>query len=159
MTFPDRVQRLAEYLIRRACRHLPDDTRDERYQEWTAELPAILTDPDVRWQAARAARALRYAADHTRGTRHPRAASSPRTADKPGAVGAAASTSALLRVIILEICTAPPLGAAYLSVTHHLYNWIFYPSIGISVLLVLVITRLIVMAGLSWLQRSRMKLP
>jgi hypothetical protein len=62
-----RGQRLAEHLIRRACRHLPDDARDERYREWTAELPAILHDPDIRPQARRTARALLYAADHTRG--------------------------------------------------------------------------------------------
>ena len=32
------VLRLARYLVGRACRHLPDDARSERYREWTAEL-------------------------------------------------------------------------------------------------------------------------
>ena len=41
------AQRIAEHLIRRACRRLPGDTRDERYREWAAELPAILHDHDV----------------------------------------------------------------------------------------------------------------
>jgi hypothetical protein len=73
-----RAQRIAEHLVRRACRHLPDDTRDERYREWTAELPAILHDPDIRSGLLRSARALSYAAGTSRSTRHPhRAAGSP----------------------------------------------------------------------------------
>jgi hypothetical protein len=55
-------QRIAEYVIRRACRRLPADMRDERYREWTAELPAIMHDDDVRLGLLHAARALRYAA-------------------------------------------------------------------------------------------------
>jgi apolipoprotein N-acyltransferase len=62
-------QRLAEHLIRRACRRLPDGIREERYREWAGELPAILTDPDVRWQARRTVRALLFAADHARTVR------------------------------------------------------------------------------------------
>jgi hypothetical protein len=73
-----RAQRLAERLIRRACRHLPDDMRDERYREWAAELPAILHDPDIRFALLRSARALIYAAGISRSTRHPhRAAGRP----------------------------------------------------------------------------------
>jgi DivIVA domain-containing protein len=60
--------RVGEYLIARACRHLPAGARDERYREWVAELPAILDDPDVRPAARRAARMLRYAAGTIRGT-------------------------------------------------------------------------------------------
>ena len=60
--------RLGEYLISRACQRLPQDTREERYQEWTAELPAILHDPQVRFAPWRAARMLAYAADTLRGT-------------------------------------------------------------------------------------------
>jgi hypothetical protein len=60
--------RVGEYLIARACRHLPAGARDERYREWVAELPAILDDPDVRPAARRAARMLRYAAGTVRGT-------------------------------------------------------------------------------------------
>jgi hypothetical protein len=75
MTSRPRAQRLAEHLIRRACRRLPGDTRDDRYREWAAELPAILHDPDIRFRLHRSARALLYAADHTRSTRRlPRAA-------------------------------------------------------------------------------------
>jgi hypothetical protein len=62
------VQRLAEYLIGRACRRLPGDARDERYREWTAELPAILRDPDIRLPLVRMAHALRFAAGISRST-------------------------------------------------------------------------------------------
>jgi hypothetical protein len=55
-------ERLAGSLIRRACRHLPEDIRGERYREWTAELAAILDDPDIRLPPVRAARALGFAA-------------------------------------------------------------------------------------------------
>jgi DivIVA domain-containing protein len=63
-----RLLRIGEYLIARACRHLPAEARDERYREWVAELPAILQDPDVRPAARRAARMLRYASGTIRGT-------------------------------------------------------------------------------------------
>jgi DivIVA domain-containing protein len=63
-----RLLRIGEYLIARACRHLPAEARDERYREWVAELPAILRDPGVRPAARRAARMLRYAAGTIRGT-------------------------------------------------------------------------------------------
>jgi hypothetical protein len=78
MTSRPHGQRLAEHLIRRACRNLPDDTRDDRYREWAAELPAILHDPDIHFALLRSARALLYAADHTRSTRR-----LPGTATKP----------------------------------------------------------------------------
>jgi len=55
-------QRLAQYLIRRASRRLPEDAREECYQEWAAELPAILEDPGVPLALLRTARALSYAA-------------------------------------------------------------------------------------------------
>jgi DivIVA domain-containing protein len=63
-----RLLRTGEYLIARACRHLPAGARDERYREWVAELPAILHDPGVRPAARRAARMLRYASGTIRGT-------------------------------------------------------------------------------------------
>jgi hypothetical protein len=63
-----RLLRIGEYLIARACRHLPAEARDERYREWVAELPAILQDPGVRPAARRAARMLRYASGTIRGT-------------------------------------------------------------------------------------------
>jgi hypothetical protein len=40
--------RTGEYLVGRACQRLPPDIREERYREWSAELPAILHDPQVR---------------------------------------------------------------------------------------------------------------
>jgi DivIVA domain-containing protein len=63
-----RLLRIGEYLIARACRHLPAGARDEWYREWVAELPAILRDPGVRPAARRAARMLRYASGTIRGT-------------------------------------------------------------------------------------------
>ncbi|HWN61972.1 MAG TPA: hypothetical protein VNO25_15060 [Streptosporangiaceae bacterium] len=60
--------RAGEYLVGRSCRHLPGPIRDERYREWTAELPAILNDPDTKPAVRRAVRMLRYAADTIRGT-------------------------------------------------------------------------------------------
>jgi hypothetical protein len=62
MTSRPGSQRIAEYVIRRACAHLPGDLREERYREWTAEIPAILHDSDVPLGLLRFARALRYAA-------------------------------------------------------------------------------------------------
>ena len=63
-----RLLRIGEYLITRACRRLPAGTRDDRYREWAAELPAILRDPDTRLAARRAARMLGYAAGTLWGT-------------------------------------------------------------------------------------------
>ena len=65
------ILRLGEYLVGRACRGLPAEQRDERYREWTAELPAILHDPGIRLPWHRAARMLSYAAGVTRGTALP----------------------------------------------------------------------------------------
>lgn len=61
-----RLLRIGEYLIARACRHLPAGARDERYREWVAELPAILRDPGVRPAARRADRMLGYASGSRR---------------------------------------------------------------------------------------------
>jgi hypothetical protein len=60
--------RIGEYLVGRACLRLPGEIRDERYREWTAELPAILHDPQIRLAPRRAVRMLRYAAGTLRGT-------------------------------------------------------------------------------------------
>jgi hypothetical protein len=43
-----RLLRVAEFLVRLACRRLPEGVREERYQEWAAELPVILHDPAAR---------------------------------------------------------------------------------------------------------------
>ena len=59
--------RIGEFLVSRAARRLPAAARVERYQEWAAELPVILADPEVKPAAARAARMLWFAADTLRG--------------------------------------------------------------------------------------------
>jgi hypothetical protein len=59
--------RVGEFLVSRSARHLPAAARDERYQEWAAELPVILGDPEIKPAAARAARMLWFAADTLRG--------------------------------------------------------------------------------------------
>jgi hypothetical protein len=58
---------IGEWLVRRACRRLPQDVREERHREWAAELPAILHDPQLRAAPRRAVRMLCYAADTFRG--------------------------------------------------------------------------------------------
>jgi hypothetical protein len=68
MRWERQLLRIGEYLVGRACRRLPGKVRDERYREWTAELPAILHDPDTRLAAHRAVRMLCYAVDTIRGT-------------------------------------------------------------------------------------------
>jgi hypothetical protein len=62
-----RLLRLGEYLVGQACQRLPPDIREERYREWSAELPIILHDPQVRPAPRRAARMLGFAADTVRG--------------------------------------------------------------------------------------------
>ncbi len=60
--------RIGECLIGCAARLLPGKIRDERRREWTAELPAIIRDPDTRPAVRRAARMLGYAAGAVWGT-------------------------------------------------------------------------------------------
>jgi hypothetical protein len=62
-----RAERLARWLIRRACTRLPEQTGDDRYREWTAELHAIVRDPRTSSRTRRYARGLLYAADQHRG--------------------------------------------------------------------------------------------
>ena len=59
--------RIGGYLIGLASRLLPGGIRDERRREWTAELPAILEDPDTRLAAHRAVRMLGYPVDQAGG--------------------------------------------------------------------------------------------
>jgi hypothetical protein len=59
--------RVGEFLVGRSARHLPAAVRDERYQEWVAELPVILGDPEIKPATARAAHMLWFAADTLRG--------------------------------------------------------------------------------------------
>jgi hypothetical protein len=60
--------RTGEFLVAVAARRLPPGVRDERYQEWAAELLAILQDPSVGPAWRRAAGMLGYALDTIRAT-------------------------------------------------------------------------------------------
>jgi len=60
--------RAGEYLVWLACRRLPARIRQERYQEWLAELPVILRDRDTGPAPVRVVRMLAFAADTLRGT-------------------------------------------------------------------------------------------
>ena len=60
--------RAGEYLVSLACRRLPGRIRQERYQEWLAELPVILRDRDTGPAPVRVVRMLAFAADTLRGT-------------------------------------------------------------------------------------------
>jgi hypothetical protein len=60
--------RAGEYLVSRACRRLPARIREERYQEWLAELPVILHDREAGPAPLRVVRMLAFAADTLRGT-------------------------------------------------------------------------------------------
>jgi hypothetical protein len=79
------VQRIAEWLIRSACRRLPADVRAERCREWAAELPAILDDQSIRPPFRRALRALSFCAGISRTTRQLRR--SARAANRRAASG------------------------------------------------------------------------
>jgi len=59
--------RVGEFLVGLAARRLPPAASAERYQEWAAELPVILGDPEIKPAAARTARMLWFAADTLRG--------------------------------------------------------------------------------------------
>ena len=63
------AQRIAEWLIRTACRRLPADVRAEQCREWTAELPAILDDQSIRPSFLRTLRALTFCIGISRTTR------------------------------------------------------------------------------------------
>jgi hypothetical protein len=69
MSQAPRAQRIAEWLIRTACRRLPADVRAEQCREWTAELPAILDDQSIRPSFLRTLRALTFCIGVSRTTR------------------------------------------------------------------------------------------
>jgi len=69
MSQAPRPQRIAEWLIRAACRRLPADVRAEQCREWTAELPAILDDQSIRPSFLRTLRALSFSIGISRTTR------------------------------------------------------------------------------------------
>lgn len=60
--------RAGETLVSLACRLLPAKIRQERYQEWLAELPVMLRDPSAGPAPVRVLRMLAFAADTLRGT-------------------------------------------------------------------------------------------
>ena len=85
------AQRIAEWLIRTACRRLPADVRAEQCQEWTAELPAILDDQSIRPSFLRTLRALTFCIGISRATRQlsrPARAGSRRTRNSQWRTGA-----------------------------------------------------------------------
>ena len=69
MSQAPRTQRIAEWLIRTACRRLPADVRAEQCREWTAELPAIFDDQSIRPSFLRTLRALTFCIGISRTTR------------------------------------------------------------------------------------------
>ncbi len=91
--------RMGEFLVGRAARRLPAAARVERYQEWAAELPVILGDPEIKPAAARAARMLWFAADTLRG-----AALGPGPARRGGGLTAAQRAWARM---LNEVASAP----------------------------------------------------
>jgi hypothetical protein len=69
MTGRRTVLRVAGVLISEACRRLPDDSRHDREQEWTAELAVIIDDPSLRPRWRRHLRAMRFAMAQSRTVR------------------------------------------------------------------------------------------
>ena len=69
MALHPRTLRNAKRLIRSACLKLPIDIAPNYYREWTAELPAILDDHEVRSPSIRIIRALTFAVDQHRSVR------------------------------------------------------------------------------------------
>ena len=135
-----RLLRAGEYLIARACRHLPAGARDERYREWAAELPAILADPDVRPAARRAARMLRYASGTIRGT-----ALAPGSARRVIAPTVRASVSWIVAFLVVFLW----------GVAKNPHDWIF---VGIGCLLGTLLNSLIKFAYRAY-RRKRGKGP
>jgi hypothetical protein len=87
MTTTPQVQRIAEILIRRSCRRLPEEVRAERCREWSAELPAIMADQGVRSRFVRAVRVLGFSAGIRLTTRRlGRAPGRPASAWRDGAI-------------------------------------------------------------------------
>ena len=68
MTGQERVQRLADWLIRRSGRRLPDGAREDRLRAWTAELTAILDDAGIT-RLRRKTRAIRFSTGVQRAAR------------------------------------------------------------------------------------------
>jgi len=94
--------RLGEYMVGCACRRLPASARDERFREWTAELPAIMGDSGVRFSWHRAARMLRFAAGIAWGTALTRADKARRLVAIGGIVFGLGAVAYDIRAIVLD---------------------------------------------------------
>jgi len=129
--------RIGGYLIGLASRLLPGEIRDERCREWTAELPAILRDPDTRLAAHRAARMLGYAAGAVWGSALAAGGARGRlTAVMAVVVGLLTANSLMLAVLgILGAANAPG-------------DWVHYYSIAAGILY---------LAGLGWVLARRIR--
>ena len=133
------VLRLAERMLERACRRLPEPVRDERVREWCGELPVILADPDARFAWVRCAKALRFAAGAARVARGMGRA---RSAQQDQASAIAARTA--LRIMAIFILGRAPARAASLGV--------LFPRFGVlgKVRLVVVV---VLLAGTQAIKR------
>jgi hypothetical protein len=139
--------RSGEFLVGRAARHLPAAARDERYQEWAAELPAILGDPEIKPAAARAARMLWFAADTLRGAALGKGPARHRGAHRGGVRrGSAAKT-----VRWLGVGAALLMGmAALLALQAFLTYWIIF-RVGLAGYVSFLLTYPAIVAGrLLW---------
>jgi hypothetical protein len=119
--------RMGEFLVGRAARHLPAAARVERYQEWAAELPVILGDPEIKPAAARAARMLWFAADTLRG-----AALGPGPARRGGAHRGSASMAKDARWLLVGAALLTGLAVLLASLALTVYYQIFIGSTSLA---------------------------
>ena len=116
--------RVGEYLVGRACRRLPREIREDRYREWTAELPAILHDPQIRPAPHRAVRMLGYAADTLRGTALAR-----------GRAGRRAAVLATIFLGLVFVATLPVVAWNIRDTVRAPEHWVNYLRVTWSLLL------------------------
>jgi hypothetical protein len=140
MSPPPRARRIAVWLIRAACRQLPADTRAEQCREWTAELPAILDDQNIRPPLRRALRALTFSVGICTATRklsRPARAGSRRTANaqwRTGAIRARPPDVAVRAVLGFLIWLAIVAAVITLGRTiHHPPGWLVTLGLALAV--------------------------
>jgi amino acid transporter len=102
MTGQERVQRLADWLIRRSGRRLPDGTREDRLREWTAELTAILDDAGIT-PVRRRARAIRFSTGVQRAARR---MTRPPGKQRPRVFAVRAAAAAAITAMVLVTASA-----------------------------------------------------